>query len=96
MRKYCTRVWALDSNGKKVFPYTGVRGGKKGLYSVNFTSDTNKFEGYTEEKLILAITSGRFKDRGTIRMLPISANTSNGNNAFVPRFLDGKPIPRSR
>ena len=95
-RIYCTRVWALNSDGVEVFPYTGIRGKKTGLFRVNFTSDTNKFEGSSEEQLITAITSGKFRDRGTVRMLPLDSDTSPGNNAFVPRFLDGKPIMRSR
>lgn len=94
MRSYCTRVWAFGPDGRKVFPYTGVRGAKKGLYSVNFSSDTTKFEGLTEEALIEAIKRGRFRDRGTIRMLPLGGNTGDGNNAFAPRFIDEHPIPR--
>ena len=44
-RKFCTRIHAYDSTGRKVCPYTGVRGKKTGLYSVNFTTDNKKFEG---------------------------------------------------
>ncbi|KKO50627.1 hypothetical protein VT06_01245 [Arsukibacterium sp. MJ3] len=61
-------VWSFDENEKKVHPYTGERGEKTGLYSVNFTNDTNKFQGYTEDQLVGAIVSGKFKQRGTIRM----------------------------
>ena len=93
-RNFLTRVWAFDANGEKVFPYTGIRGAKKGLYSVNFTSDTRNYEGLDEAELVSAIESGRFQLRGSIRMLPLGADTSQGNNAFVPRFLNGVPIPR--
>jgi len=48
-------VWSIRSDGKKVFPYKGGKGEKKGLYSVNFTNDTNNFQGYTEEQVIKAI-----------------------------------------
>lgn len=41
-------VWAFH-NRKKVHPYKGERGEKKGLHSVNFTNDTNHFEGMSEE-----------------------------------------------
>ena len=93
-RYFLTRVWAFDADGKKVFPYTGIRGANKGLYSVNFTSDTKNYEGMDEAELVGAIENGRFQFRGSIRMLPLGADTSQGNNAFVPRFLDGVPIPR--
>ena len=29
-RNYCTRVWAVNSDGVKVFPYTGIRGTENG------------------------------------------------------------------
>ncbi len=84
-------VWAFD-DGKKVYPYKGERGDKKGLFSVNFTNDTNNFQGMTEEELRYAITSGKFRDRGTIRMLPLDAKPGAERNAFAPQFYQGKPI----
>ena len=60
---YLLSVWAYDKDGHKVHPYKGKAGAKKGLYSVNFTNDTNKFQGMTAEELILSIKSGRFRDR---------------------------------
>lgn len=65
---FFTDVWALDSNEKKVHPYKGEYGHKRGLFSVNFTNDTKKFQGLTEEQLIDAIVAGRFRTRGTIRV----------------------------
>ena len=94
-RTFCTRVYALEASGKKVFPYTGVLGPKKGFYSVNFSFDNTGFEPMSEAELIAAIREGRFEPRGTIRMLPLRADTSRGNNAFAPLFLDGAPIPRN-
>ena len=37
-------IWSMDK-GTKVHPYRGERGPKKGLFSVNFTNDTRKFQG---------------------------------------------------
>jgi len=85
-------VWAFDEKGKKVHPYKGEKGPKKGLYSVNFTNDTNKFQGYTEEQLVQAIVSGKFKQRGTIRMLPIDYKPGAERNAFSPKFYKGKSV----
>ena len=85
-------VWAFDASGKKVHPYKGERGDKRGLYSVNFTSDTNNYQGMTEEDLIKAITSGRFKERGTIRMLPLDVAPGAERNAFAPMFYQGKQV----
>ena len=85
-------VWSFDKDGNKVYPYKGERGDKKGLFSVNFTNDTNKFEGYSESRLVDAIKNGRFKDRGTIRMLPLNYGTGAERNAFGPKFYKGKHI----
>lgn len=83
-------VWAFDKQGHKVHPYKGKSGAKKGLYSVNFTNDTNKFQGLSEEELIQAIEQGRFRQRGTIRMC--RANMSSGSNAFAPAMYEGKRV----
>lgn len=85
-------TWATDENGDKVYPYKGERGDKKGLFSVNFTNDTKKFQGMSEAELVNAITSGRFKDRGTIRMLPLSKAPNADRNAFAPLLYKGKPV----
>jgi hypothetical protein len=85
-------VWAIRSDGKKVFPYKGEKGEKKGLYSVNFTNDTNNFQGYTEEQVINAIEEGRFKDRGTIRMLPMDYKPGDERSAYAPEYYKGKSI----
>lgn len=85
-------VWAFDKTGRKVYPYKGQRGEKKGLFSVNFTNDTNNYEGLTESELIDAIVSGKFKTRGTIRMLAINIKLGEDRNAFAPLYYLGKPI----
>lgn len=85
-------VWAFDAKGNRIHPYKGERGAKKGLFSANFTNDTNNFEGMTEEQLIAAITSGKFRERGTIRMLPVNFNPGAERNAFVPVFFRGKHV----
>lgn len=83
-------VWAFDKQGHKVHPYKGKLGTKKGLYSVNFTNDTNKFEGFSEEDLLQAIKQGRFRERGTIRMC--RASVTSGSNAFAPAMYEGRRI----
>ena len=85
-------VWAFDAEGTKIHPYKGERGSKKGLFSVNFTNDTNNFEGMTEEQLVAAITSGKFRERGTIRMLPVNFKPGAERNAFGPVFFRGKHV----
>ena len=48
-RQILKEVWAVRSDGRKVYPYTGIREPKKGLYSVNFaTGDNTKFQAMTE------------------------------------------------
>ena len=89
---FFTDVWAFDNEGKKVYPYKGERGEKKDLYSVNFTNDTNNFQGFTEDQLIKAIVSGKFKQRGTVRMLPIDYKPGAERNAFGPEFYKGKRV----
>lgn len=90
--RFLLDVWSYDKNGTQIHPYRGERGEKKGLFSVNFTNDTKKFEALTEAELIEAITSGKFKDRGTIRMLPINVKPGAERNAFGPLFYKGKPV----
>lgn len=85
-------VWAFDGKGNKIYPYKGERGAKKGLFSVNFTNDTNNFEGMTEKQLIAAITSGKFRERGTIRMLPVNFGPGAERNAFGPVSFRGKHV----
>ena len=89
---FLTDVWAFDGTGKKVHPYRGERGKKKGLFSVNFTNDTKKFQGMNEHDLVHAITSGKFKERGTIRMLPLVTEPGAERNAFAPSFYQGRPV----
>ena len=91
-REFFRDVWAIDKDGRRVFPYKGQRGQKKGLFSVNFTNDTKKFKGVTEEQLIQAILDGRFRDRGTIRMLPMVAGSGADRNAFAPKYFRGNDV----
>ena len=85
-------VWAFDAEGRKLHPYKGERGDKKGLFSVNFTNDTNKFQGLTEGELISAITGGKFRDRGTVRMLPLTYGPNAERNAFGPLYYNGRHV----
>lgn len=90
--EYLMDVWAIDDKGRKLHPYKGERGDLKGLFSVNFTSDTKKFQGMTEDALVKAITPGRFRDRGTIRMLPLQVEPGADRSAFAPQFYLGKQV----
>lgn len=82
-------IWAYDAKGRKVHPYKGARGAKKGLYSVNFTNDTKKFQALSEGELVRAIETGRFHDRGTIRMRPVNRS---GVNAFAPLMYGDRKV----
>lgn len=62
------------------------------MYSVNFTNDTNNFTGMTEDELVQAIIAGKFKDRGSIRMLPLDFKPGAERNAFGPKFYKGKHV----
>lgn len=84
------RVYAISKTGERMYPCKMRRGDKNGKYCVNFTNDTNNFVGLTEEELIAAILAGRFRDRGTIRMLPLNAKPGMTPNAFSPLKFDDK------
>lgn len=83
-------VWAYDKKGEKVYPYKGKQGAKDGRFSVNFTNDTRRFEAMDEQQLAAAIRSGRFRDRGTIRMC--RGKASSGCSAFAPVMFRGKEV----
>jgi hypothetical protein len=85
-------IWAVNKHGQRVYPYRGRRGPKKGLYSANLTNDNKNFLAYTEDELIKAITSGKFKDRGTIRMRPDSTTSSPAPNAFAPIYYKNQRV----
>lgn len=87
-------VWSFNKNGEKVYPYKGKLGPKKGLYSVNYTNDTKEFIGVTEAQLIKDIKEGKFKDRGTIRMLPLNYGKNTQRNAFRPRYYKEEVIKK--
>lgn len=89
---FLLEVWAFDKNGIKVHPYKGERQSKKGLFSVNFTNDTNNFDGLTEEQVKESIIKGKFKQRGTIRMLPLNYTPGSERNAYSPTFYNGKHV----
>lgn len=92
--EFLLEVWAVDAHGNKVYPYKGRRGTKRGHYSVNFTTSTKGFRAMTEAELIDAIESGRFAQRGTIRMLPIGHKPGAERNAFAPTHFRGAPISK--
>ena len=90
--RFLLDVWSMDGEGRRIHPYKGERGNKKGLFSVNFTNDTKKFHGMTEEQLVQAILDGKFKDRGTVRMQPVDDKPGSDRSAFAPMFYKGKRI----
>ncbi len=49
-------IWSFDKDGNKVHPYKGEKGNKKGLYCVNSTNNTKKFQGYSELQLIIVMS----------------------------------------
>lgn len=89
-------LWPEREGGQRFYPYKGLRGDKKGLYSVNFTNDTNNFEGLSEEQLIEAVESGRFAGRGTIRMLPLNPTPGANRSRFAPTHYKGQTLPKFR
>jgi hypothetical protein len=89
-KQFFLDLWAEREDGRLFYPYKGVRGDKKVLYSVNFTNDTNNFEGLSEVELIEAIMEGRFAMRGTIRMLPLDAVLGADRNAYAPTHYRGE------
>ena len=90
--KYLLTVWAETESGEKLYPYTGVKGAKKGLFSVSFTGKSSEYEGVSEEELISAIESGLFAERGTIRMLHLNSASGSNRNGFAPTHYNGLPI----
>lgn len=89
--EYLKDIWTLK-DGIKLYPYKVTKGSKKGLYSVNFTNDTKNFVGLTENELRKAIEDGRFRDRGTIRMLPLEVKSAAVRSAYAPQFYKQKAV----
>jgi len=85
-------VWAVRDDGTKVYPYKGRKGPKKGRFSVNFTSDTKRYQAMTAAELIESIKAGKFCQRGSVRMLPLDAAPGADCNAFAPEYFLGKRI----
>ncbi len=48
--QFLRSLWAETDTGEKLYPYTGVRGSKKGLYSVSFSGKSDAYEGVSEAK----------------------------------------------
>jgi len=92
VREFLKSIWAVRKDGTRVYPYKGLKGEKKGLYSVNLTSDTNHYQGMTEKELVTAVVNGAFCVRGSIRMMAPSDSSGAGSNGFSPVFYDGKRI----
>jgi HNH endonuclease len=90
--KYFRSLWAETDTGEKLYPYTGVKGSKKGLYSVSFSGKSNEYQGISESALVEAVEADRFSERGTIRMLPLSAEPGSHRNGFAPTHYKGAPI----
>jgi hypothetical protein len=92
---YFLDLWAELPDGTHVYPYKGVRGDKKDLYSVNFTDDNKQFKGVTEQELVSLVESGKFTSRGVIRMLPLNAKPGADRNAFSPTHYRGERIEKT-
>jgi hypothetical protein len=93
--KFLKSLWAETDTGEKLYPYTGVRGAKKGLYSVSFSGNSGEYQGVSEAELIAAVEAGRFSERGTIRMLPLNAEPGSDRNGFAPTHYMGAPIQKA-
>lgn len=85
-------IWSFDKNGAKVFPCKVLHGPNAGLFSVCFTGNLNKYIHVTEEELIKAIKTGKFKNRGCIRMLPLVAKPGAKRNGYAPQFYLGEKV----
>lgn len=93
---YFLDLWAELEDGTRVYPYKGVRGDKKDLFSVNFTNDNKQFKGVTESELISLVEGGHFSSRGVIRMLPLDAEPSSHRSAFSPTHYRGRQLDHAR
>ncbi|OEF93843.1 HNH endonuclease [Vibrio splendidus] len=82
-------IWALRDDGTKVYPYKGQQGKMRGSFSVSPTGKSTDYDPYTEAELIAAIENGHFKERGTVRMLPLEFSSKDGRNGFSPVFFNG-------
>ena len=89
--EFITDIYTFHK-GKKLHPYNGIIGEKKGKFSLNFTSNSRKFQAITENALRRAITSGKFRDRGTIRMLPLDWEADDKGTSFSPQFYKGELV----
>lgn len=92
--KFLLSLWAETRTGERFYPYTGVRGHKKGLYSVSFSGKSNDYKGISEAELITAVEAGRFSERGTVRMLPLNSGPSSNRNGFAPTHYRDTPISK--
>ena len=86
---YFLDAWKELGDGTRIYPYTGVKGDKKGLFSVNFTNDNKKFEGVSEVQLRAMFDGGHFNKRGTVRMISLNAEIGGQRNAFAPTHYLG-------
>ena len=90
--QYLLSLWAESESGERVYPYKGVKGPKKDLYSVSYSGKSNEYVGVTESELIASVEAGKFSERGTIRMLPLKAPSGAQRNGFAPTHYKGEPI----
>jgi hypothetical protein len=90
--QYLLSLWAETPSGERLYPYKGVSGPKKGLYSVSYSGKSSEYVGVSEKDLIAAVEAGRFSERGTIRMLPLKTRPGAQRNGFAPTHYKGKPI----
>ncbi len=90
--QYLLSVWAETQSGEKLYPYKGVSGSKKGLYSVSYSGKSSEYIGVSENDLIAAVEAGQFSERGTIRMLPLKTRSGAQRNGFAPTHYKCEPI----
>lgn len=50
--RYLLSLYAETTSGERVYPYKGVSGSRKGLYSVSYSGKSNDYVGVCEKDLI--------------------------------------------
>jgi hypothetical protein len=86
-------IVGLNEQGKICHPFKGLKGDKKGLFSITFSADNTTFRGVTEQELRTLVISGAFNDAGRIRMIPKGADSTSGAGALHPVSYQGSKLP---
>lgn len=86
-------VVGINDAGEVCHPFTGVLGGKTGLFSYTMLSDNTTFKGINAASLRRKIEAGEFNYKGRIRMIPKRAiSTSHAGALRVVSYM-GKKLP---